>query len=589
MGSGLVGERAHRAQEAERALMSDLALHWDVQDADLGLASVVHEKYALRFADGSHVDLGDTLDLGTEDFRVKLRAKPRVLNAVQPLVAKYSGEVYLGLPGAATAYASTPHSSALATITVDLDVRVRLAMDDWTPASTVGVLTKDAGDDENGAWKLEVLATGHLRLVFTSDILAEEAMDSTAATGLAAGATKWIRATLDGNDGAGNHVARFYTSDDGSTWAQLGSAVTVADVIAINNATTARLQVSGAQGEEDAPLTGKVYYAEVRASIDGTVIAKLDVAAHEPGSTSVTSSTGEVWTIAGTAGLKPPLSTWQLLWDASGNLRLYLADSAGGFAAGIVGAASYWEADVEREIEVTCLRAGVATCKRDGVVVGTLSITGASGSLDNSLSLLFASNGNGDAYDGLMDSVSIWVDTFDSDGLEGRWTFNEGVGAITEDSSGNAYHGTLVDDPAWVFTGPPSEPYDLERDDGLETAVLLSLYTDRRAEESDVLPPGETDRRGWWGDGVPVLEGDRYGSRLWLLSREKVSQTLLRRGEEYAREALAWLVEDRIAERVEVAASIPAPHAVLFTITIYRPHRDPVEFKYSRTWSAQEA
>jgi phage gp46-like protein len=37
---------------------------------------------------------------------------------------------------------------------------------------------------------------------------------------------------------------------------------------------------------------------------------------------------------------------------------------------------------------------------------------------------------------------------------------------------------------------------DLSTDDGLETAVLLSLITDRRAEADDVLPDGGTDRRG---------------------------------------------------------------------------------------------
>jgi phage gp46-like protein len=41
---------------------------------------------------------------------------------------------------------------------------------------------------------------------------------------------------------------------------------------------------------------------------------------------------------------------------------------------------------------------------------------------------------------------------------------------------------------------------DLASDRGLETAVLLSLFTDRRAQPDDVPPSGDpADRRGWCG------------------------------------------------------------------------------------------
>lgn len=96
---------------------------------------------------------------------------------------------------------------------------------------------------------------------------------------------------------------------------------------------------------------------------------------------------------------------------------------------------------------------------------------------------------------------------------------------------------------------------DLARDDGLQTAVLLSLFTDRAAEEGDVLPDEETDRRGWWGDEFADDAGDRIGSRLWLLARSKRTDDVLARAEEYARESLQWLIDDKVAERIEVTAS----------------------------------
>ena len=61
---------------------------------------------------------------------------------------------------------------------------------------------------------------------------------------------------------------------------------------------------------------------------------------------------------------------------------------------------------------------------------------------------------------------------------------------------------------------------DMLTDDSLTTEVIISLFTDRRALDSDDLPGGDSDRRGWWGDSYR----DRpIGSRLWLLSREDVA------------------------------------------------------------------
>ncbi|NCB53153.1 MAG: hypothetical protein EOM54_14955, partial [Clostridia bacterium] len=39
---------------------------------------------------------------------------------------------------------------------------------------------------------------------------------------------------------------------------------------------------------------------------------------------------------------------------------------------------------------------------------------------------------------------------------------------------------------------------DLSSDKGLETAVIVSLFTDRRADGEE-LPPNEKTKRGWWG------------------------------------------------------------------------------------------
>ena len=113
------------------------------------------------------------------------------------------------------------------------------------------------------------------------------------------------------------------------------------------------------------------------------------------------------------------------------------------------------------------------------------------------------------------------------------------------------------------------EGHDLALEDGLATAVILSLFLDARARADDALPDGGTDRRGFWADTVaPAVERDRTGSRLWLLSREKTLPEVLRRAHDYAAEALRWLVEDGVASRVDVSAAMPRLGLLSLTVNI---------------------
>lgn len=143
-------------------------------------------------------------------------------------------------------------------------------------------------------------------------------------------------------------------------------------------------------------------------------------------------------------------------------------------------------------------------------------------------------------------------------------------------------------DPVTLLGDLTVDGNDLDLDDGLETAVIRSLFEDRRAEAGDVLPEGETDRRGWWGDVFPIVDGDRAGSRLWLLDRAKQTAETLRRAEEYVREALQWLLDDKVAERVEVPIlEFPSPGRIDLAVEIYRPKGDSVTFRFHHTWAAQ--
>jgi phage gp46-like protein len=150
----------------------------------------------------------------------------------------------------------------------------------------------------------------------------------------------------------------------------------------------------------------------------------------------------------------------------------------------------------------------------------------------------------------------------------------------------------LVADLALVWTDGTLdlviEDDDVLTDDGLRTAVLISLFTDRRAEADDELPSPDGDRRGSWTDEFEPNEGDRIGSRGWLLGRAKRTADIVPRAEAYAREALAWMVADRVCERIDIDAAV-AGQKLTLAITIHRPKSAAVTFRFGHTWDAEAA
>lgn len=129
---------------------------------------------------------------------------------------------------------------------------------------------------------------------------------------------------------------------------------------------------------------------------------------------------------------------------------------------------------------------------------------------------------------------------------------------------------------------------DLSSDRGLMTAVVLSLFTDRRAENDDESPSGKADdRRGWWADQFAEIEGDRFGSRLWLLDRSKNTNETLRRADEYIREALNWMLEDKVAASIDVQVEAVVPMLEI-AIGLQRPGGDRVSFRFAHTWDHLE-
>jgi phage gp46-like protein len=135
---------------------------------------------------------------------------------------------------------------------------------------------------------------------------------------------------------------------------------------------------------------------------------------------------------------------------------------------------------------------------------------------------------------------------------------------------------------------------DLTGDAGLETAVIISIFSDRRAEPEDELPDSQdSDRRGWWGDLTleqTAAGFDKLGSRLWLLERAKTVPETLVKAKAYIEESLQWLVDDGIAVKVEVEVErqgIAENGILAFGVKIYKSDNDVEAFHFSEQWTSQ--
>lgn len=130
---------------------------------------------------------------------------------------------------------------------------------------------------------------------------------------------------------------------------------------------------------------------------------------------------------------------------------------------------------------------------------------------------------------------------------------------------------------------------DLASDEGLQTAVLLSLFLDARAEPEDQLLDNNGDRRGWCLDELNEMEGDRYGSRRWLVTeRGKLTPDITRQIQVFDAAALQWLLEDGVASAVNVTAEIIDGH-LRQIVHIDRPGRGRLSFRYDHAWNAEAA
>lgn len=138
--------------------------------------------------------------------------------------------------------------------------------------------------------------------------------------------------------------------------------------------------------------------------------------------------------------------------------------------------------------------------------------------------------------------------------------------------------------PLTILVNGIAQSLGMAARDPLSRAVIISLFSWGRAKPDDALPG--TERMGWWGDTYASAEGDRIGSRLWLLARAKITVQTPALARQYAEEALAWLVADGVASQVLVEAERQGPSQIAIRCQIVRGNAPNLDIRFNNVWSA---
>ncbi len=107
---------------------------------------------------------------------------------------------------------------------------------------------------------------------------------------------------------------------------------------------------------------------------------------------------------------------------------------------------------------------------------------------------------------------------------------------------------------------------DILQADFFDTAILVSVYEEKRASSSEVQLPEQ--RRGWIGN--ESITNFERGSKIWLYEQSRLTREVINNIINAANESLAWLVSDGFA--VGVASDVNLKKGRVFlNITIQRP------------------
>lgn len=187
----------------------------------------------------------------------------------------YSSESYIEFPGTVDNILTVP-DTGLTDLTGDMCVVAEIAPDDWSPAVLGTIISKWDSSQSSYRFFLNPAGTLGVSISANGSAATVNVNSSVNLSALADGETKWVAFTFDSDNGAGSYELRFWTSDDGATWTQLGVTHTGAGPVPIF-AGTRNLSIGGRPGQTQ-PFDGKIFNLAIRDGI-GTAgaVGGLDV------------------------------------------------------------------------------------------------------------------------------------------------------------------------------------------------------------------------------------------------------------------------------------------------------------------------
>jgi phage gp46-like protein len=118
----------------------------------------------------------------------------------------------------------------------------------------------------------------------------------------------------------------------------------------------------------------------------------------------------------------------------------------------------------------------------------------------------------------------------------------------------------------------PNKYYDLQINNGqvsqvetLETAILMSIFMEKRASETQV--PIPEYRSGWWGN---TLNSDNYeiGSLFWLSKQRRLTNVTSEFIRDTLKKSLQWLIDDKFVSTLVVRVRELNPEKSTLTVEI---------------------
>lgn len=139
----------------------------------------------------------------------------------------------------------------------DLDVAVRVNFPDWTPSGVAGVSTIiSLGDSTtNQAWRLAVLFDGKIAAEFSEDGSTHTFVSTVVGNSYTNGTYKWLRYTIDVDNGSGGHDVTLFDGDDGIAWNVIFTTTIAGTITLFDNVTNVLLGSDDVTNNVDEDMT----------------------------------------------------------------------------------------------------------------------------------------------------------------------------------------------------------------------------------------------------------------------------------------------------------------------------------------------